>query len=446
MDSFKYLKIIIRDEFFAFREEFKESKLLFVAFILSLIALFFYLDPFPSKKINIATGYEKSDWHSFGKSASSLLKERGLTTSIITSDGAIDNVEKLINKSEGVNVAFTYGGALNQEQMKGIYSLGSVSYEPIWIFYRKSKTGEINDISNLSRFKVGLGPPKSGSYILAKKLFELNRIDIANDTHFISKPFNELENDFIKGDLDVYVRVASAHDPVIYKLLRQPGVELFNFKYAGAYQKRMGFVEAVTLPAGSINLYEKIPKQDTELVATTASLVVRDDMHPDVQLALLMATKDVIRTSKNLFFAKRSEFPAYVDPLIQISPVAEHFYDYGPPHAARYLPFWMAGFIDRAWILLLTLLAIFYPLSKLNIRLREFRYSIRKGLCSQKLVAIKECLQQGKLSEGKKNELLGELSVIKNEVTSAGAPAGKEGDYIGFLYLIDSLDKEIKDN
>jgi len=446
MNSFKYLKIIIRDEFFAIRAEFRDSKLLFVAFILALIALIFYLDPFPNKKINIATAHPQSDWYAFAKNASALLEERGLTTSIIHSDGAIDNVDKLIHKSEGVNVAFTYGGALNQEQIEGIYSLGSVSYEPIWIFYKKSKTGEIKDISSFSHLRVGLGPPKSGSYIIAKKLFELNRIDVTTDKHFISESFDELENDFIKGNLDAVVRVASAYDPVIWKFLHQPGVELFNFKYANAYQKRMGFIEAVTLPAGSIDLYEQIPKQDTELIATTASLVVQRDMHPDVQLALLMATKDVIRNSKNLFFAKRNEFPAYVDPLIQISPVAERFYDYGPPHAARYLPFWMAGFIDRAWILLLTLLAIFYPLSKLNVRLREFRYTVRKSLYSQKLIVIKKRLQKEKLSENKKIELLDELSVIKTAVISAGAPAGKEGDYFGILYLIDSLDKEIKAN
>ena len=368
MNSFKYLKIIIKDEFFAIQEEFRDSKLLFVAFIVALIALFFYLDPFPNKKINIATAHQQSDWYTFAKDASLLLEERGLTTSIITSDGAIDNVDKLIHKSEGVNVAFTYGGALNQQQFDGIYSLGSVSYEPIWIFYRKSKTGEINDISNFSQLRVGLGPQKSGSYIIAKKLFELNQIDVTTNKHFISKSFEELENDFFKGNLDAVVRVASAYDPEIRKFLLQPGVELFNYKYANAYQKRISFIEAVTLPAGSIDLYEQIPKKDVELIATTASLVVRRDMHPDVQLALLMATKDVIRNSTNLFFAKRNEFPAYVDPLIQISPIAEHFYDYGPPHAARYLPFWMAGFIDRAWILLLTLLAIFYPLSKLNIK------------------------------------------------------------------------------
>lgn len=446
MNSFKYLKIIIKDEFIAIKEEFRDSKLLFVAFIVALIALFFYLDPFPNKKINIATAHQQSDWYTFAKNASLLLEERGLMTSIITSDGAIDNVDKLIHKSEGVNVAFTYGGALNQEQMDGIYSLGSVSYEPIWIFYRKSKTGEINDISNFSQLRVGLGPLKSGSYLIAKKLFELNQIDVTSNKHFISESFEELENDFIKGNLDAVVRVASAYDPEIRKFLLQPGVELFNYKYANAYQKRMSFIEAVTLPAGSIDLYEQIPKKDVELIATTASLVVRRDMHPDVQLALLMATKDVIRNSTNLFFAKRNEFPAYVDPLIQISPVAEHFYDYGPPHAARYLPFWMAGFIDRAWILLLTLLAIFYPLSKLNIKLREFRYSVKKSLYSQKFVAITERLQKTKLTELEKNELSQELSVIKDEVIRAGAPAGKEGDYFGFLYLIDSIEKEIKAN
>ena len=74
-----------------------------------------------------------------------------------------------------------------------------------------------------------------------------------------------------------------------------------------------------------------------------------------------MTIRGMNRSSVQLFFAGRNEFPSYVDPLVPLSPVASKFYDYGPPPATRYLPFWIAGFVDRAWVLLLTLAAISHP-------------------------------------------------------------------------------------
>ncbi|WP_114663001.1 hypothetical protein [Polynucleobacter necessarius] len=82
-----------------------------------------------------------------------------------------------------------------------------------------------------------------------------------------------------------------------------------------------------------------MPQKEVTLLATTTSLVVKKSTHPDLQLAILIAARDANRSSPNLFFAKRDEFPAYLDPSIPISPVAEHFYNYGPPHAMKYLPY-----------------------------------------------------------------------------------------------------------
>jgi hypothetical protein len=444
MNTFKYLKIIIKGELSAFKAQFKESKLLFIFFLMVIAGLLIYLEPFPNKQINIATAYKNSDWDLFAKNAAMLLRDRGLDVSISNSEGAIDNVIQLDSKANDVNASFTYGGALDDQQKKGIYSLGSISYEPIWIFYRKDKTGHISDIKDLARYRVNLGPVNSGSYVIAKKLFAIYEIDVSEDRHFKSFSFSQMLADFKKGNSDAVVMVASYLDPTIQELLHESNVELIDFKNSHAYAKKFSFIEAVDLPAGSIDLLNTIPKKDTQLIATTASLVVRRDMHPDVQLALLMAAKDAIRNSPYLFFSKRNEFPAYVDPLIPISPVAQHFYDYGPSPASRYLPFWLAGFVDRAWLLILTLLALYYPLSKLNIHLGKFRYSVRKTLHYQELLAMREKLSNGELTEAEQKDLLVSLECIKLDVINAGAPIGMESDYFGFIYQINSLKSEIE--
>jgi len=408
--------------------------------------LIVYLDPFPSKKVNIATSAQASDWYIFAETTAALMKERGLNISVETSEGAIDNVNKLNSNEEGVNAAFTYGGALDKGQLGSIYSLGSVSYEPVWIFYRKDKIGKITNIKDFAKFRVDLGPIQSGSYALAKKLFELYKLDVRDDRHFKSHSYSQMITNFTLGNSEAVVIVASYLDPMVQQLLREPGISLFSFDNAKAYEKRVSYLEAVSLPAGSIDLFNTIPKEDTELIATTASLVVRRDMHPDIQLALLMASKDAIRNSPYIFFAKRNEFPAYVDPLIPISPVAQHFYDYGPPHASRFLPYWLAGLVDRAWILLLTTLALFYPLSKLNLHLRKFRFMVKERPHYVELLSMDEQLCHEKLSDEKKKELLMRLDHINKKAIEAGVPVGDEADYFEFLNSIFLLRVKIEKN
>ena len=446
MRTFKYLSIVIKDELNAIREEFYESKLIVIAFICALFFLIFYLGPFPKKHIYFATSYPGSDWQTIAENTSSVLKEKGLDVTVIDTDGAIDNVIRLNDPDNEANTAFTFGAALDKNQTNGIYSLGSVIYEPIWIFYNKNKIRTLNSIKDLSGYKVGLGPAKSGSYVIAKKLLSDFGVDINTNSNFISSSFLDINDQFLKGKLDAIVIVSAYQDTLIQNLMKHPGVALHNFSNALSYAKKYSYLEAVSLPAGSIDLPNQIPSKDIELIATTASLVVRKDMHPDLQLALLMAAKDVMRNSTSLFFAKRNEFPAYVDPLIPISPVAQRFYDYGPPHAARYFPYWLAGFIDRAWLLLLALVAIFYPLSKLNLHLRKFRFVIKEHPHYVELLKMEQCLCERKLSETEKQEFLDQLNRMNKHAIKNGVPIGEEADYFNFLNAINLMRIKIERN
>ena len=439
MRSFKYLKTIIQDELSAVLEELKESKFIAPFVLVAVLALFFYLKPFPDKHIVFATSYAESDWHQFAVSATDRLKENGVDVKVLSTEGAVNNAELLSDSSSGVNAAFTYGAALNEDQVKGVYSLGSVGYEPIWIFYKKNRIGKIDNLHDLAKYRVGLGPIKSGSYILAKKLFKTNHIDVDNNPNFRADSFVNTQANFLKGNLDVYILVSTYLDPIIQKLIQEPGVALFSFKNAGAYVKKFNYFDAIDLPAGSIDIYNNIPKEDISLIATTTTLAVRRDMHPDLQLALLMATKDVIRNSSLLFFAKRNEFPSYVDPLVPISPVAQRFYDYGPPHSIRYLPYWIAGFMDRAWILLLTLFAIIFPLSKLNLHLRKLRYAVKERPHYEELLAMEKRLCTETLTHEQKQAMLKRLNEINAHAIKDKVPVGEEFEYFAFLNAVDLL-------
>lgn len=446
MSLFKYAKEVIRDEFKAIRDQFIESKGLLFAFLICLVAIVVHLDPFPDRHIHIGSSYPNSDWYNFAEHASRYLTEKGLDGQVIVTDGAVDNVKRLIDPNNPVNAAFSYGIALDDDQRKEIASLGSVSYEPIWIFYNKKTIQNLDDAHALDKFRVALGPLQSGSYAISKKLLALYGINIETNQHFIPDSFLDSEKSFLEGKVDALIVVSSIQDPIVQNLLRTPNVGLYDFKNASAFEKKFNSFESVKLPAGSVNIYPQIPAHDVDLVATTTSLVVKKTMHPDLQLALLMAMKEMNRNSNHLFFAKRDEFPAYVDPLVPISPVASRFYDYGPPQSMRYLPFWIAGFIDRAWVLLLTLLAVFYPLSKLNLHIRKLRFVVHERPHYEELLEIDSLLSSKKLSEEEKTEVNKRLDAINDHAIRNGVPVGEESHYFELLNSIYLLRRKLEIN
>lgn len=446
MNTLGYLKRVIRDEIRAIKDEIKDSKLLATVFLLAFIGLIIYLKPFPDRHIYFLAGYLNSDWDMLAKSAGEKLYKNGADFSVINTEGAVENAVRLGDAKDPSNAGFTYGLALRESELQGIYSLGSVGYEPVWILYNKKKTGAIQTLSELARHKVGLGPVKSGSYRIAQKIFEVVNIHVDGDSHFVPDSIVNNQTKLKSGEIDVLVLVSTNLDSVTQDLLRSPNIAVFDFKNAPAFSKKINSFVTLTLPADSISITNQLPPKNVTLLATTTSLVVKRTMHPDTQLALLMHVKDANRNSPNLFFAKRNEFPAYLDPSIPISPVAERFYDYGPPHAMQYLPYWLAGFIDRAWILLLTILAVFYPLSKLNIHFRKFRFSLREIPHYQELLEMERKLQRESLAETEKREMLKRLDEINTHAIHGEVPISEEAAYFNFLNAIFLLRVKIQNS
>ena len=446
MKTFDYLGLVLKHELIAIKESLVELRIAAIVILLFLGGVIIYLKPFPFSGITIATSYKGGDWYQFGEGAITPLKERGIHVDVVATNGTIENVEALIDPKSEVNAGFVYAAALSESQQKQLYSLGSVSYDPVWIFYRNGLTSKVLSIQDLAKFRVALAPKKSGSYILTKKLFEANGVDIERNSNFVSSSWEESRANFLSGKADVYIFIATMLDPLVEELIHSPDMTLYSMPNALAYQKKFNYLDAVTIPAGSIDIEKKLPAQDISLIATTTSLAVRRDLHPALQLALLMSSKQIIQDSSRLFFSKRNEFPAYVDPSIPISPMARNYYNYGPPKGTEYLPYWLVVFIDRFWFVVLAAFAVIYPLSKLNLHLRRFRFIIRERTHYAMLLNMEQEITGKKLSSEEKEKLLNKLEEINKQAILHFVPVGEEPDYFLFVNALQLLRNKIERN
>jgi hypothetical protein len=102
--------------------------------------------------------------------------------------------------------------------------------------------------------------------------------------------------------------------------------------------------------------------------------------------------------------------------------------------------------MDRAWLLLLALIAVFYPLSKLNIHLRRIRFTIKGHPHYEELLAIDKRLCKEKLNQAEKLELLAYLSQMNMDAIENGIPVGEEAEFFKFLSAIDLMRSKIESN
>jgi hypothetical protein len=140
-----------------------------------------------------------------------------------------------------------------------------------------------------------------------------------------------------------------------------------------------------------------------------------------------------------LFFAKRNEFPAYVDTTIPISPVARNFYAHGAPKLASFLPYWLAIFIDRFWLLAISIIAFIYPLTYLNVHLRKFRFIVRERTHYALLLEIESEIANKPLNADEKQRLLHKLDLINKHAISKTIPVGEESAYFLFVNAVQLL-------
>jgi TRAP-type uncharacterized transport system substrate-binding protein len=357
--------------------------LLLLALLLLALA-YWLLDPTPPRRVTLATGVPQGAYAEFGQRYAERLKRHGIEVVLRSTQGAAENLALLRDPGSGVDLAFVQGGAGEAQDGEGLRSLGSMFYEPVWLFYRADsaqrtlKKAPLERLAQLAGWHVNIGAPGSGVPHLARRLLDVNRID-RGTIRLAEQPLTPAVAELLEGKLDAVLLASAPESLMVQMLLQTPGVELFDFAQADAYTRRLGFLTAVTLPRGVVDLALDRPAQDVRMVAPTATLVAREGLHPALAQLFVQASRDVHGESG--WFQRKGEFPNSRDGERSLAPEAERFYRNGVPWLQRYLPFWMANLIDRMWLALLSIVAVLLPLSRvvpplveLRIRSRVFRW------------------------------------------------------------------------
>jgi TRAP transporter TAXI family solute receptor len=327
-----------------------------------------FIKPAPPDHFVMTTGASGGAYHLFAERYRDILKRERITITLKPSAGSIENFQRLQDANSGVEVALIQAGIHAGEPPEGLRSLGAVYYEPLWIFYRGKD--EIDKLGQFAGRRVAIGAEGSGTRALALQLLKASGIDTtAGD--YLALGGNEAVKALIEESVDAALLVASPDAPIIRQLAKAKDIKLANLVQAEAFTRRFPFLTTLQLPRGVIDLAADLPPRDVTLLATTANLVVREEFHPALGFLLLQAAAEVHGRAGVL--QKNGEFPAPRESEFLLADEAKRYYRSGTPFLQRYLPFWVANLIERMAVLLLPLVAVLLPLSKVLPALIEWR-------------------------------------------------------------------------
>lgn len=391
--------------------------------IVLIVGIFSYqfIDPAPPKTIKIITGKTDGSYYHFATLYNDILKKERFNLQIIPSAGSVEALSML--EKGKADVAFIQGGTADKKETKNLISLGSIYFEPLWIFYKKGK--EFNYLYQLKGKKLYIGNKGSGTRALALILLNKNNINEKN-TKFVDLKGISPQDAIKEGKIDVIFSVISANSPKIKKLLMDDELKLFSFKRANAYSKIFPFLIPLTLNEGVMSLEKNIPNTPKTLLGTTATLVASKSIHPDWVRLLLKAAKKV--HSKATIFSSENQFPTYKYTQIPMDEDAKNYIIKGDSFLEKILPFWMASMIDRLAIMIIPLLTLLFPLFKGVFPL--YRWRVRKAIYKWYEILFDidskiENLNKTELEKTKK-ELLSLLKEIQDETK---IPLSYMGEY-----------------
>ena len=326
----------------------------------ALVVLFWgisVLNPLPPRTVTMTTGSEGGAYHELGKRYREILSRSDVELRLLASEGGIENLRRLSDPRSGVSVGFMQGGATGDSERKDLVSLGTVSYEPLWFFYRGRNPGR--KLERLRGKRLSIGPEGSGTRDLAVTLLAANGID-RDVAQLLPLTPQDAGEQLLSGRIDAALMVASWESPVVRRLLASEDVEPVSFPRADAYTALYPYLNKVTVPAGVGDLARNRPPADVVLLAPMTSLVVRKELHPAIQHLLLDAATEI--HSGAGIFQKAGQFPAAESVDLPLSDAARQFHKTGRPFLQRYLPFWAAVFLWGLILLLVPVIGAFYPL------------------------------------------------------------------------------------
>ena len=320
-----------------------------------------WFSPTPPHVVGMAADPESSASGEIAARYREILARDGIELRLIPTAGAVDSVARMKDPSSGVSIAIVPSGITNTRESPGLVSLGTLFYEPLWLFYHGREP--LRSREGLRGGTISIGAEGSATRALSLEFLARAGIIEEQFAKFVSLPPQEATERLLHGEINAAILLAPWESRLVRKLLAADDIQILNIQHPDAFVALYPYLSEVVLPGGVGDMAKSRPPSNVVLLAPKASLVVRGDLHPAIQYLLLRAAGEI--HSPPELFRKAGQFPAPESIDLPLSDNALQYYKSGRPFLQRHLPFRLAVLAQQALVVLIPVFGVLYPLLRL---------------------------------------------------------------------------------
>jgi TRAP-type uncharacterized transport system substrate-binding protein len=171
---------------------------------------------------------------------------------------------RLQSQNNAVPVRLGNDRITNRKESPRLVSLGTLFYEPLWLF---SHDQHLETHEQLRNLRISIGPEGSASHKLALEfLARVGVFEQKSATLLFLTP-EESSAKLTHGDIDAVVLMGAWETPAVRQLLVAKDIDLVPIRRADAFVDLYPFLNKLVLPAGVADLAQNRPPTDVLLIA-----------------------------------------------------------------------------------------------------------------------------------------------------------------------------------
>ena len=308
--------------------------------------------PLPPRTLTLAAGEPQGSHARLAERYRDELGRKGIAVRLTYSpEGTLSPLQRLATTQDPVQAGFAHGLLSDRGPEAPVLALAVIGKQPLWIF---TSTPGLTSVAQLRGQRIAAGPPGSPVRQIATRLLAEAQIKDDDVSWEPGRSPVAASNELIEGRTNAMFLIASGDSPAVRLLARSPGVYMLGVQRANALAAREPKLQAFVLPQGTIELRGDLPPRDLTLLYTRTHLLVRDNLHPALQRALLDAAS-VIHASPALL-QRQAEYPEFQGSDFPLSPHAQRYALGYQPWMEAELPFWWAQLTELLLYLVLPVL------------------------------------------------------------------------------------------
>lgn len=369
----------------------------------------------PPSHVVISGGSMQHSYSRLAQRYAEQLERVGVRAEIVYTSSEAEAFAQLANTHDVASVGFAnsvYAGSTGSAaNVDSVEALAVIGQEPIWIF---SKLHGPATLANTKGLRIAVGPDTASTANVARILLGNAGLK-SSDVRFDTQTDMDAAEALIDGRVDVVFQVAGEDSPAVQMLTRMGGIQLLNVDNANSLISQERPLQLLLLPQGVIELRGDVPPRDLTLVSLQTHLLVKPEVHPALQRALLLAAFEIHEDPT--FLQRYGQFPSFRGSNFKLSPTARAYSLGARPWMETLLPYGKAQWAELLIYAVLPILVLTFIVLTWIPRLFDWR--INAGL----------------------NHFYGELKFLENEIP--GVATDSPIALKGLLERLDNIEQKI---